>query len=607
MVSSDAGPAEVLGVAGAGTMGTGIAQVALSAGLRVILHDPAPGALERAAARIADGLRRAAASDLLRDEPEAILARLQPAPTVDALAAATFVIEAVPEDPEVKERFFRDLSGVLPPDAVVASNTSSLPIARLAAATGRPDRALGLHFFNPVPAMRLVEVIPGPATSPRTLSRALALARALGKTPVIARDGPGFIVNRLARPFYLEALRLAGEGVAAPADIDRLIRAAGFRMGPFELMDLIGIDVNYAVSRSVHEQLHGEPRLRPHPIQAAMIHAGRLGRKTGAGFYRYGGAPGTPQPDAGAARSAPAVAHPDPARRAPPGPLLILATDPADAEPLVRAAGRAGHALHVEVVAPPGPVTSPDLQLSGHAEAAARTAGAAFDLTWLDRRARRALAAALDRLLPPEAPLVVAAATVTATEIAAVCRDPRRVAGLGGFPPYGAGEAVELVLPVQAGTWPAPGDPTGLPWAADAPPGEAGSPVPAPDLPPAALRAAALAEGLGYRAVFVADGTAGVTARILACLANEAAFALAERVASAEAMDLAMRLGANWPEGPLALSRRLGPSRVVAVLEHLAADLGPDRYRPAPLLRRWAAAGGLPIAPPAPEGGARDA
>ncbi len=278
-----------IGVLGAGTMGAGIAQVAAEAGLEVALLDPVSGAYERARDRIGGFLeRRVAKGELHAGLAEAAMGRIHEAESVADLAAAEFVIEAIPEELDLKRDAFRQLDAAAAPSTILATNTSALSVGRIAEATTRPGRVVGMHFFNPVPLMALVEVIGASGTDRDVVEAAAALARQLGKTPVEAADTPGFIVNRVARPFYLEALRILGEGAAEAPAIDAAMRAAGFRMGPFELIDTIGLDVNLAVSESVWEAFGRAPRYMPHALQRVLVEAGRLGRKAGAGFYDYG-------------------------------------------------------------------------------------------------------------------------------------------------------------------------------------------------------------------------------------------------------------------------------------------------------------------------------
>jgi 3-hydroxybutyryl-CoA dehydrogenase len=283
----------IVGIVGAGVMGAGIAQVALEAGWEVVLHDVDGDAIERAADRIRDGLgRRAAKLDLDADSIDAWIdgriANLRHAHTLDGLATeAALIVEAALEDLELKRTIFRALDAEATPDVVLASNTSALSITRIAESTARPERVIGLHFFNPVPLMALVEVVPGARTAASVTARADAIVREWDKTPVHSADRPGFIVNRVNRPFTIEALRILEEDAAGVTAIDEAMRGAGYPMGPFELMDLAGLDINLAAARAVWTGL-GEPdRLRPSRIQERLVASGRLGRKAGGGFYRY--------------------------------------------------------------------------------------------------------------------------------------------------------------------------------------------------------------------------------------------------------------------------------------------------------------------------------
>jgi 3-hydroxybutyryl-CoA dehydrogenase len=278
-----------VGVIGSGTMGGGIAQVAARAGLDVLLHDNVPAAVSAAVERMRADLRAGAGKGTISaTEATQALARIHPCKSFKDLGAADIVIEAALEDLAVKRDIFQALDAIVAPSAILATNTSSLSITAIASLTKTPETVVGMHFFNPPTLMPLVEIVRGSRTSDATTLAVRDLALRLNKTPVVCKDTPGFIVNRVARPFYGEALRLLGEGVSTVEQIDAILtRTGGFRMGPFALMDLIGIDVNYAVSQSVYEQFFQEPRFRPHPIQRRMVEAGLLGRKTGKGFYTY--------------------------------------------------------------------------------------------------------------------------------------------------------------------------------------------------------------------------------------------------------------------------------------------------------------------------------
>jgi 3-hydroxybutyryl-CoA dehydrogenase len=278
-----------LGVVGAGTMGAGIAQLGCLAGIETLLHDPVPGALERGEQSVRAGLAKGAERGRWsEDDARAGGERLRLCERLEDLAGCELVIEAAPERPELKRELFERLSEVCGEETVLASNTSSILVSSLAAAAARPENVVGMHFFNPPPLMRLLEVIAAAQTGERALSMARAVGEAMGKTVIVASDGPGFLVNRCGRPVNGEALRLLQERVATLEQIDRIARlGGGFRMGPFELMDLVGIDVGYEVARSFNEQSFGEPRWKPSMLQARMVAAGTLGRKTGSGWYSY--------------------------------------------------------------------------------------------------------------------------------------------------------------------------------------------------------------------------------------------------------------------------------------------------------------------------------
>jgi 3-hydroxybutyryl-CoA dehydrogenase len=315
----------VIGVVGAGTMGAGIAQLAAQAGARTLVHDPDPAALERGLSGLRERLDRAVERGRVE---RAALGPVEPAARLEDLAGAELVIEAAPEDLELKRRLFRELAPIVGDACVLATNTSSLSVTALQASVPHPERVVGMHFFNPAPVMRLLEVVAGELTATGPLEVARATGEAMGKYVIEAADGPGFLVNRCNRPFGLEALRIVQEGLATPEQVDRICRlGGGFRMGPFELMDLVGVDVGFAVSESFYAQSYGEPRWRPSPLAARMAASGRHGRKTGRGWYAYPPGP-----------------HEDPPAPEPAGGegLVVIAGETALAAELAAVAGDAG-------------------------------------------------------------------------------------------------------------------------------------------------------------------------------------------------------------------------------------------------------------------------
>ncbi|MEK6327040.1 MAG: 3-hydroxyacyl-CoA dehydrogenase NAD-binding domain-containing protein [Actinomycetota bacterium] len=438
---------ERVGVVGAGTMGAGIAQLACLGRFETYLHDPVADALDAGSARLRDALVKGAdRGRWTQAEAEAASARLRAASKLESLAKCELVIEAAPEDPELKRELFGRLAAICEPEAILATNTSSLSVTAIAAGVPQPERVCGMHFFNPPAAMRLVEVIAGERTSERALTIATKVARAMGREPIRAADAIGFVANRTARPFTLEALRLLGEGIATHDQIDRIVRiGGGFRMGPFELMDLVGVDVNFEVAKSFWEQGSHEPRWQPHPIQARMVAEGRLGRKAGRGYYDYGR--GAHRPD-----------DPKPADR---------------------------------------------------------------DSAW---------------------------------SRSAEIEDSVRFLAL---PSLDAATLVELAR--------------------------------APATTSADAEAAeAYFRSMGKQVEWVGDAPGLVLGRILCQIVNEAHFAVDEGVATPEDVDVAMRLGFNWPRGPFEWAEAIGPDRVVSVLDALGSELDAERYRVAPLLPRAA-------------------
>lgn len=293
-------------VIGAGTMGAGIAQIAAAAGHQVFLYDVNPDAVTSGMSGIRNGLdRQVQRGKLTMPELEQLLARITPSSVLSDLAITGLIVEAIVENLDIKQKLFADLEALCDPKAIFASNTSSLSITSVAAKLKYPGRMVGMHFFNPAPVLKLVEVISGVATDQQVAQQVYDTAKSWGKTPVYARSTPGFIVNRVARPFYAEGLRLLEEGASDVATIDAIMREAGsFRMGPFELMDLIGNDVNYSVTCSVFDAYYQDPRFKPSLLQLELVNAGFYGRKSGRGFYNYQTGE-TPQASTAAAKARP--------------------------------------------------------------------------------------------------------------------------------------------------------------------------------------------------------------------------------------------------------------------------------------------------------------
>jgi 3-hydroxybutyryl-CoA dehydrogenase len=506
---------DIIGVIGAGTMGAGIAQLAAQAGARTLLHDPVPAALERGIDGIAGALDRQVAKGRMEaDAAATVRARVEPAEELAGLAGCGLVIEAAPERLELKLDLLGRLAEVVGPGCVLATNTSSLSVTEIAAGVPRPERVVGLHFFNPAPVMRLVEVVAGAESAQRALATARAVGEAMGKHVIDAADVAGFLVNRCNRPFSLESLKLVQEGVATVEQVDRIARlGGGFRMGPFELMDLIGIETNHAVAEGFFRQTYGEPRYRPSPLAARMIAAGRLGRKTGRGWYAY----------------ADGVEHRAADPEAPPagggdGRLVVVKGRVGLAGDLLAAAVDAGWDAR--------------LPQDTDAEEPWLVLDCGSDVAEPERMGPRAVllhAGSLHEL------------------------DPVAV-GFHALPPFDQSRLVELTS--------------------------------TPETPPSTLeRMEEFVASLGRHVEHVGDAPGLVLGRIVCQLVNEAAFLVGEGNGTPQDVDAGMELGVNHPRGPIAWSEAIGLDHVLVVLDALRDELGEERYRAAPLLRRRAALG----------------
>ena len=535
----------VIGVLGAGTMGSGIAQLAARAGARTLLHDPIADALARGLERARDGLAKEAAKGRLsEDAARAAAERLEPVDDLGELAPCELVIEAAPERLDLKHELYRRLSEIVEAECVLATNTSSMLVTAIAAAASHPERVVGMHFFNPAPVMRLLEVVAGEQSAPEALALAHAAGEAMGKTVIRAHDGPGFLVNRCNRPFGLEALRLLQERVAEIETIDRICRLeGGFRMGPFELMDLVGVDTGFEVARSFFEQSFGEPRWRPSPITARYVAAGLHGRKSGRGFYDYGGDDSAPgEATAGRHRAQ------DPAPLEPRRPdhgegVVVISGMGVLADELRDAAVAAGYEVRT-TTAPSGdvlPALIIDCDIAG-ADGGEQIPARA--------RGRRMAGAGTHG-----ARLVLCAGG----SLGAL--DPGGSAvGFHVLPPFAGAGLVELTRSESSS-------------------------------PGAAARAERFFGALGKHVAWVGDAPGLVLGRIVCQVINESAFALGEGVGSARDIDTGMVLGLSHPRGPLEWADAIGIEHVLALLEALCAEYREERYRPAPALRRLAQAG----------------
>ncbi len=489
-----------IGIMGAGTMGAGIAQVAAQAEHPVLLYDARAGAAAHAVRAISEVIGKLVGKGRLSAEQAVdTCARLRPVASLAELRGCGLVVEAIVEDLEAKRELFRGLEDVAAAETVFASNTSSLSITAIAAGLRRPERLGGMHFFNPASLMPLVEIVSGLTTSPETLAMLEATAKAWGKQTVRARSTPGFIVNRIARPFYGEALRLLVEKAADAATLDAIMRdAGGFRMGPFELMDLIGLDVNLAVTQSVFEATFHDARFRPSLLQKELVEANHLGRKTGQGFYRYGADVLSPKPRSVAAATFPSS-------------ICLFGDDPLTQ--VLRERLDAGQ--HVFERAP----AHADGRLAETPQACLyRTDGRSATQRSHDLGQQNLVL--VDLVLDP----------ATAKRLAVSAADQASAAAL--------------------------------------------------------TEMAGLLQAAGFVVSHLDDAPGMALLRTVAMLANEAADAVHQGICTAADCDKAMRLGTNYPRGPLEWADAVGPSTLVCVLDHLHAAYGDSRYRVSPLLRR---------------------
>jgi 3-hydroxybutyryl-CoA dehydrogenase len=497
-------------------MGAGIALAVAAAGFDVDLVEVDPAVRERALVRIQKDAARLA-------KPEAP-ARIHFVSSIDALGDTDLAIEAVPEDLTLKSRIFADLERKLGSSTILATNTSSLSVAEIAQTVAHPQRVVGLHFFNPATMMQLVEVVHTKETPEAVLEVARAFVRSIGKTAVDVADTPGFIVNRVARPYYLQSLHALENELAPAEDLDLLARGAGFKMGPFELMDLIGLDINFATTQSVYERTRAE-RLAPVPLQQMMVAQGRLGRKTSSGFYDY------PQGTV-AAR---------------PGPEPLEAPPFNDDEHIV-VLGFGDLAEQLVELLSQTYANVEHIALDEQLEELGDEVTILFDVG--DGTADRAdVLAALDRRLSPEAVIFADAYATSITKHAAKFSHPERFVGYGIIGSFDAQRIVEIV-----------------------------------DSESMSDDAAALAEevfgALGKRVILIGDAPGLYLGRTIASIVNEAVYAVQEGVADADDIDLAMRLGTNYPLGPIAWGREIGGARIARILIDLANAEG-KQYAPA--------------------------
>ncbi len=504
-------------VVGAGTMGTGIAFVAAQGGNIVELIEPSAEAREHGLARLRkDAERMQAASSVIE--------RIRWSDSIPKSSEASIAIEAVPERFELKREIFVEMASAVSGDALLATNTSALSVSDLADTVPNPQRVVGLHFFNPPGLMQLVEIITTEMSSDEAIERARAFVESLGKTGVLTTDTPGFVVNRVARPYYLQSLRAFDRGVASIEELDALARSAGFRMGPFELMDLIGLDVNLSTSDSIYERL-GAERLTPVQLQRRLVEGGRLGRKSGAGFYDYSDGP--------------------PERLD----LTPDRSDGRDEDEVVVVIGFGGIADEMAELLDQHYSHVKRIENDEFLDQVPLEATLVIDVG--DGRAdRRDILAQLDSVLGPETVIFADAYATDMDEAAEAMQHPERLIGYGVLGSLESQSAVEIV----------------------------DSEIVSDD---ALALAQELFAALGKGVVLVANSPGLFLGRVVGSIVNEAVLAVHEHVATPEDIDLAMRLGTNYPIGPIAWGREIGGARVARILNRLAESEGrqfaPDR------------------------------
>lgn len=492
-------PDLAVGIVGAGAMGRGIAQVLAACGCQVHLHDTNAAAIDAAIASIGDVLgKQVAKGKLDAAARDATLSRLLPAHALARFASCALVVEAIVENLDVKRALFHQLENVVPADAVIASNTSSLSITAIASQCARPGRIAGWHFFNPVPLMKVAEVIDGLATDRAVGDALIELTRRLGHTPVRTKDTPGFVVNHAGRGYPTEALRIVGEGICDFVDVDRVMReAAGFRLGPFELMDLTALDVSHPVMESIYRQFYDEPRYRPSVITAQRLAGNRLGRKTRGGFYDYGD-------------DAVPLTEPRPPIALPATVWISRAYPDKNAE-LAWLLGKMGASVEPEDF----PSDNALLVVTPYGTDATTSA--------LEQGLDPERTVAIDTLVPLAMRRTLMTTPVTSRQV----RD----------------EAHGL-------------------FASD-----------------------------GTAVTMISDSPGFIAQRILATVVNIACDIAQQRIATPTEIDLAVRLGLNYPNGPLAMGDALGPMKLLTILRAMQEFYGDPRYRPSPWLTRRALLG----------------